>query len=78
MYAVDEAGSRLTPVVDAVLDAARRGVRVRFSTSAPFAKTYPDLLASLAQHGVAVKQLDKPFLHAKYFVVDGAEAFLRQ
>ncbi|MGZ6143553.1 MAG: phospholipase D-like domain-containing protein [Myxococcales bacterium] len=76
MYAVDEAPSRLTPVVEAVERAAARGVRVRFLASAPFAKTYPAVLERMRQHGVSVRTLQKPFLHAKYFVVDGREAFL--
>lgn len=77
MYAVDESPpSRLTPVIEAIFRAAARGVRVRFLTSTAFAKTYPSTLAALAAHGVAVKLLEKPFLHAKYFVVDGREAFL--
>jgi len=76
MYAVDEGTSRLTPIVEAVFAAAARGVRVRFLTSVPFAKTYPEVLAALEQHGVSVRKLEKPFLHAKYFVVDGREAFL--
>lgn len=76
MYAVDEGKSRLTPVIDAVFAATARGVRVRFLTTPSFAKTYPDTLAALATHGVEVKLLQKPFLHAKYFVVDSREAFL--
>src|SRR5207302_1034457 len=73
MYAVDEGTSRLTPIVEAVEKAAARGVRVRFLTSSSFAKTYPQVLAALEQRGVQVRKLDKPFLHAKYFVVDGRE-----
>jgi len=76
MYAVDEAPSRLTPVVAAVGRALGRGVRVRWLAAASFAKTYPDLLAWLEQHGAKVKRLEKPFLHAKYFVVDGHDAYL--
>ena len=76
MYAVDEGTTRLTPIVDAVLKAAARGVRVRFLTSSAFAKTYPAVLGALQQHGVSVRTLEKPFLHAKYFLVDGREAYL--
>src|SRR3954470_4321649 len=77
MYAVDQPPSRLTPVVDALLAALGRGVRVRFLAEARFAtKTYPELVADLAAHGALVKKLEKPFLHAKYFVVDGREAYL--
>src|SRR3954470_13984964 len=71
MYAVDQPPSRLTPVVDALRQALKRGVRVRFLAEARFAtKTYPELVAVLAAHGAQVKKLEKPFLHAKYFVVD--------
>ena len=77
MYAVDDdRPSRLTPVFAAVEDALARGVRVRWLASASFAKTYPALLAALEQRGAQVKRLEKPFLHAKYFVVDGREAYL--
>jgi len=76
MYAVDEGRSRLTPIVEAVEKAAARGVRVRFLAAASFAKTYPQVLAALEQHGVQVRKLEKPFLHAKYFVADGREAYL--
>src|SRR5207244_1464051 len=76
MYAVDEGRSRLTPIVEAVEKAAARGVRVRFLAAASFAKTYPQVLAALEQHGVQVRKLEKPFLHAKYFVADGADVKL--
>lgn len=76
MYAVDQPPSRLTPVVAAVERALRRGVRVRWLAAASFGKIYPDLLAWLLANGAQVKRLEQPFLHAKYFVVDGREAFL--
>ena len=76
MYAVDEPASRLTPVVDAVEKAAARGVKVRFLAESGFSKTYPELLGELERHGVEVRKLKKPFLHAKYFVVDGREGWL--
>src|SRR5438132_8162641 len=76
MYAVDEPASRLTPIVDAVFKAAARGVRVRFLAASSFAKTYPSVLEELERRGVLVRKLEKPFLHAKYFVVDGREAYL--
>ena len=76
MYAVDAKESRLSPIVEKVEQAAARGVKVRFLTSKSFAKTYPETLARLEQRGVQVKLLEKPFLHAKYFVVDRSEAWL--
>lgn len=81
-YLSNEPGSRLEPVVRAVEDAARRGVRVRLLCDARFQKTYPETIERLSKAGVAVRPFDakKLFgggvLHAKYFVVDGREAFL--
>ncbi len=73
--------SRLSAVIDAVTRAVRRGVRVRFLTDAKMALQYPDTLAALAAAGVSVRRLDLQPLsggvfHAKYFVVDGREAFV--
>lgn len=81
-YASNQAGSRLEAVVRAVERAAARGVRVRFLADAGFVDTYPETLARLAgRRGIAVrhyrgKDLAGGILHAKYFVVDGAVAFL--
>ena len=80
-YASNDPGSRLEPVVQALLDAAARGVRVRFLADAGFYKTYPETLDRLATGGVTVRKFDARrimggVLHAKYFVVDGREAYL--
>jgi len=80
-YASDEPPSRLTPVIAALQDAAARGVRVRFLAEANFVRTYPEVLQALREHGVdvrifAVRKLMGGVLHAKYFVVDGREAYL--
>jgi phosphatidylserine/phosphatidylglycerophosphate/cardiolipin synthase-like enzyme len=76
MYSVDQPPSRLTPIIDALVTAMQRGVKVRYLASASFAQTYPEVLAALAAHGAEVRKLQKPFLHAKYFVADGREAYL--
>lgn len=73
--------SKLSAVIDAILRAASRGVRVRFLADAKFGKQYPETLELLAASGVAVRRIDVEartggVLHAKYFVVDGAESFL--
>jgi phosphatidylserine/phosphatidylglycerophosphate/cardiolipin synthase-like enzyme len=73
-YASEQAPSRLTPVIDALFQALRRGVPVRFLADARFAQTYPEVLAKLAEHGATVRHYEG--LHAKYFVVDGREAYL--
>jgi phosphatidylserine/phosphatidylglycerophosphate/cardiolipin synthase-like enzyme len=75
------ATSKLAPIVDALERATRRGVRVRFLADALFAKTYPLTLERLAKSGASVRRLDVAktsggVLHAKYFVVDGEEAYL--
>lgn len=81
-YASDERGSRLEPIIEAVEAAAKRGVKVRFLAEKGFHKTYPEILDRLmAQPGVElrlydVKSLMGGVLHAKYFLVDGQEAYL--
>lgn len=81
-YVSSEPGSRLEPILDAVEAAAKRGVKVRFLAEKGFYKTYPETLDRLkAQPGVEmrlydVKSLMGGVLHAKYFLVDGKEAYL--
>jgi phosphatidylserine/phosphatidylglycerophosphate/cardiolipin synthase-like enzyme len=81
-YVSDAPGSRLAPVLSAVEAAARRGVAVRLLVDAGFAKRYPESLDRLAAlPGVTVRRFDVGavmggVLHAKYFVVDGREAYL--
>jgi phosphatidylserine/phosphatidylglycerophosphate/cardiolipin synthase-like enzyme len=78
-YASNEPGSRLEPVVRALEAAVARGVRVRFLAETSFVSVYPDTLDRLARRGAVVRRLDLAtggILHAKYFVVDGKDAFL--
>lgn len=77
----DHAESKLTPVIVAIERAASRGVRVRFLADSVFAPKYPDTLERLRRAGAVVRILDfgkrgGGVLHAKYFVVDGSEAFV--
>jgi phosphatidylserine/phosphatidylglycerophosphate/cardiolipin synthase-like enzyme len=80
-YATNRPGSRLDAVMQAVFAAADRGVKVRFLADAKFAQTEPATLAVLAAHkGVELRKLDLSglsggILHAKYFLVDGREAY---
>ena len=72
--------SRLAPVIAAIERAIHRGVRVRFLADAVFAPKYPATLARLRSAGVVVRTIDCApryggVQHAKYFVVDGEEAF---
>jgi phosphatidylserine/phosphatidylglycerophosphate/cardiolipin synthase-like enzyme len=81
-YVSNAPGSRLEPVIQAIEAAAARSVRVRLLVEESFAKQYPDTLERLAARpGVEVRRLDTAksmggVQHAKYFIVDGREAFL--
>ena len=75
------ASSALPRVLAAIDRAVKRGVRVRFLVDSIFVKTYPAILEQLKSGGVAVRIIDfgkrgGGVLHAKYFVVDGTEAFV--
>ncbi len=73
-------GDRLEPVLAAMQQAAARGVVVRVLVDASFADTYPEPLERLAGFAELrrwdVKALMGGVQHAKYFVVDGREAYL--
>jgi phosphatidylserine/phosphatidylglycerophosphate/cardiolipin synthase-like enzyme len=81
-YVSGAPGSRLEAVVAAVEAAARRGVAVRLLVDASFAAKYPEILDRFAaQPGVTVRRFDVGavmggILHAKYFIVDGREAYV--
>jgi phosphatidylserine/phosphatidylglycerophosphate/cardiolipin synthase-like enzyme len=78
-YASNAPNSRLEPVVHALEAAIARGVRVRFLAEHSFVHVYPETLDRLAHAGATVRQLDLGtggILHAKYFVVDGRDAYL--
>jgi phosphatidylserine/phosphatidylglycerophosphate/cardiolipin synthase-like enzyme len=77
----DLATSKLAPVVVAVERAVARGVKVRFLADSVFAPKYPETLERLRKAGTDVRILDfgrrgGGVLHAKYFVVDGRDAFI--
>jgi phosphatidylserine/phosphatidylglycerophosphate/cardiolipin synthase-like enzyme len=73
---------RLAPVIAAIEKAAARGVVVRLLADDVFAKKYPETLDRLAAHpGITVRRIDVKaqtggVMHAKYFVVDHAVAYL--
>jgi len=81
-YASDSDHSRLGGVIEAVERAATRGVRVRFLAEKVFYGTYPETLDRLgAVDGIEMRILDTGasmggVLHAKYFLVDGREAYV--
>ncbi len=81
-YVSDQPGGRLETVLDAIRDAAKRGVRVRILADAKFHRTYPETLDALGKRrNIEVVLYDAEalmggVLHAKYFLVDGREAYL--
>jgi len=72
----------LEPVLAALADAGRRGVKVRLLFDRSMHKTYPQPLDSLGRlPGIEARTLDVSritggVLHAKYFLIDGAETFV--
>jgi phosphatidylserine/phosphatidylglycerophosphate/cardiolipin synthase-like enzyme len=81
-YFSDAPGSQLRPVIDALLDAGRRGIRIRVLADAGFARTYPETLAEFeAAPGIEVRRYDLRartggVLHMKLLSVDGQRAFV--
>ena len=76
-------GEPLEEVLEAIGQAARRGVRVRLILDARMHDTYPRTADSLgAVPGMAVRLIDMAKVagggvqHAKYFLVDGREMFI--
>lgn len=79
-YVSNAPGSRLEPVIQAIEAAAARGVRVRLIVDEKFVKQYPETLERLAAHRAEVRRMDTAksmggVQHAKYFIVDGREAY---
>jgi phosphatidylserine/phosphatidylglycerophosphate/cardiolipin synthase-like enzyme len=81
-YLSGEKGEALEPVIEAILAAAGRGVKVRFLCEKSMAGTYPETLRRFDHRpNVLVRLFDwKPLtggvLHAKYFIVDDREVFI--
>jgi phosphatidylserine/phosphatidylglycerophosphate/cardiolipin synthase-like enzyme len=80
-YVSGQDGSALDAVLAEFRSAAARGVNVRLLADAGFYKTYPEWLDGLAASGVHVRLIDFRAIaggvqHAKYFLVDGREAFV--
>jgi phosphatidylserine/phosphatidylglycerophosphate/cardiolipin synthase-like enzyme len=80
-YISNAPASRLEPVLRAIEEAGARGVRVRLLVDMKFYEKYPESVDRLAARpGIAVRKLDlRPrdgVQHAKYFIVDGRDAFV--
>jgi phosphatidylserine/phosphatidylglycerophosphate/cardiolipin synthase-like enzyme len=81
-YLASRKGEALEAVVGAVLDAGRRGVKVRLLCERSMAAAYPATMARFRGRPNVLlrifdwKKLTGGVLHAKYFIVDGREAFI--
>jgi phosphatidylserine/phosphatidylglycerophosphate/cardiolipin synthase-like enzyme len=81
-YVTNRPGSALEPVLAELEKAGARGVKVRFLLSAKMLDQDPASVARIRRiPGAEVRSFDlagvsKGILHAKYFVVDGQEAYL--
>jgi phosphatidylserine/phosphatidylglycerophosphate/cardiolipin synthase-like enzyme len=81
-YVTSRAGSALEPVLVELEKAGGRGVKVRFLLSSKMLEQDPASVARIHRiPGAEVRSFDLAgvstgILHAKYFVVDGKEAFL--
>lgn len=81
-YVTSRAGASLEPILAALVEAASRGVKVRLLVDAKFAKNEHETLNRLEHDKrLEVRRYDVGRLmggvqHAKYFVVDGREAYV--
>ncbi len=78
-YVSDAPGSKLHAVLDEVERAAARGVHVRLLVDETFYAKYPEIPDAWSHHpNMEMRRADmRPgVLHAKYFVVDGREAYV--
>src|SRR5262249_3188747 len=82
LYATSQPGSRLEPVIDALARAAARGEKVRFLVDAGFVRKEPSSVERVGElAGLELRRVDWAARgggvpHAKYFVVDGTDAYL--
>ncbi len=80
-YVAEQPGQALTPVLDAVKAAARRGVKVRLIVDAGMMSETGKILPALKEAGVDARVIDFKkagggIQHAKFFVVDDAQVFV--
>lgn len=81
-YISHKEGEVLTPILDAIVEAADRGVKVRFVIDGNMYKTYPETADKLNEHQnidihiYNLSEITGGVLHAKYFIVDDKEIFI--
>lgn len=79
-YISNTPDGKLEPILRAIEEAAARGVRVRLLVDMKFYMRYPESVDRLGGRGVIVRKMDLRLRdgvqHAKYMVVDEADAFV--
>jgi phosphatidylserine/phosphatidylglycerophosphate/cardiolipin synthase-like enzyme len=81
-YISNEPQEPLEDIIKAVVEAGKRGVKVRIIADAGMYKTYPQTLDMLGtQKNISVRLIDYRKIsdgpeHAKYFIVDGEDVYL--
>jgi phosphatidylserine/phosphatidylglycerophosphate/cardiolipin synthase-like enzyme len=81
-YVSNKKGEPLEDIIAAVIEAGKRGVKVRLSVDWRMYKTYPETVDSLGKcSNITARVLDYHTLtggieHAKFFIVDGKEAYM--
>jgi len=81
-YISNEPNEPLEDIIHAVVEAGKRGAKVRIIADAGMYKTYPQTLDMLGkQKNISVRLIDYGKMsdgieHAKYFIVDGEEVYL--
>ena len=80
-YLTSEPGAPMEPVLAAIIEAAKRGVRIRLLLDSRMYRTYPQPGDSLGLvPGITVRTIDMGKIsggvqHAKFFLIDGAIAY---
>ncbi len=81
-YFITKSGEPFDTVLQAIVQAGQRGVRVRILADAKMHKTYPETIKWLGeQKNIQTRIIDYNKLsggvqHAKFFIVDGSSAFM--
>lgn len=81
-YICNRSGEPLEAVIRAIVQAARRGVKIRIIVDKNMARTYPETVERLQRFDrIAVRKIDVfnkngGVQHSKYFIVDGEQVFL--
>ena len=82
-YITSQKGEMLEDVLNAIVDAAKRGVKVNIIVDSKFFQTYPDDVSwleaqspNITKHVIDFGRLAGGIQHAKFFMIDTTEMFM--